>query len=68
MLKLTARQLREKIASRQISSVEATQAVFAAIEKYEPIVGAYISTFREEALERSAKSFKWLSKQVAALA
>jgi aspartyl-tRNA(Asn)/glutamyl-tRNA(Gln) amidotransferase subunit A len=53
MEELTARQLREKIASRQISSVEATEAVFAAIEKYEPIVGAYISTFREQALKRA---------------
>jgi len=50
---LSAKQLRDKIANGQISSVEATEAVFEAIEKYEPLLGAYISTFKEQALGRA---------------
>ena len=53
MQDLSAKQLRDKIADGQISSVEATEAVFEAIEKYEPVIGAYISIFREQALARA---------------
>ena len=42
---ISARELRDKIRARQISSVEATKAVFERIAKLEPVVGAYISTF-----------------------
>ncbi len=51
----SAKQLRDKIAARQTSSVEATKAVFARIAKIEPIVGAYISTFEEQAIARAAE-------------
>jgi aspartyl-tRNA(Asn)/glutamyl-tRNA(Gln) amidotransferase subunit A len=50
---LSARELRDKIAEGQVKSVAATEAVFQAIEKYEPAVGAYISTFRERALAKA---------------
>ncbi|MHC4075392.1 MAG: Asp-tRNA(Asn)/Glu-tRNA(Gln) amidotransferase subunit GatA [Planctomycetota bacterium] len=50
LLNLGCRQLRDKIVSGQVKSLEAVQAVFEAITKYEPVVGAYISTFEEEAL------------------
>ncbi|MHC4335425.1 MAG: Asp-tRNA(Asn)/Glu-tRNA(Gln) amidotransferase subunit GatA [Planctomycetota bacterium] len=50
---LSARELRDKIAAGQVKSVAATEAVFQAIEKYEPAVGAYISTFRERALAKA---------------
>ena len=55
MDQLNAKQLRDKIAARRASSVEATKAVFARIAKIEPIVGAYISTFEEQAIARAAE-------------
>jgi len=54
MEELSANQLRGKIASGQISSLEATKAVFQRIEKLEPIIGAYISTYPDMALEAAA--------------
>jgi len=54
MEQLSARQLRDKITSGELSSVEATKAVFARIAEYEPTIGAYISTFEQQALERAA--------------
>jgi aspartyl-tRNA(Asn)/glutamyl-tRNA(Gln) amidotransferase subunit A len=53
LLNLSCIELRDKIASGQASSVEATKAVFSAIEKNEPVVGAYISTFKERALDKA---------------
>jgi aspartyl-tRNA(Asn)/glutamyl-tRNA(Gln) amidotransferase subunit A len=50
LLNLGCRQLRDKIVSGQVKCLEAVQAVFEVITKYEPVVGAYISTFEEEAL------------------
>jgi len=50
---LSARQLRDRIATGQVKSVAATEAVFGAIGKYEPVVGAYISTFKEQALAKA---------------
>jgi len=46
--------LRDKIAAGQISSLEATKAVFKRIDKLEPIIGAYISTYHDRALETAA--------------
>ncbi|UCD53659.1 MAG: Asp-tRNA(Asn)/Glu-tRNA(Gln) amidotransferase subunit GatA [Phycisphaerales bacterium] len=46
-------ELRDTIASRQISSVEAVEAAFAQIDRLEPTVGAFISLFRDEALARA---------------
>ncbi|MCP4608681.1 MAG: Asp-tRNA(Asn)/Glu-tRNA(Gln) amidotransferase subunit GatA [Planctomycetes bacterium] len=51
---LSAKELRDKIASGQISSLEATKAVFQRIEKLEPVIGAYISTYPDMALEAAA--------------
>jgi aspartyl-tRNA(Asn)/glutamyl-tRNA(Gln) amidotransferase subunit A len=62
MEELSARQLREAIAKGQITSTEATKAVFAAINKYDGAIGAYISTFEEQALARAAE----VDKKVAA--
>ncbi len=47
---LTAKELKEEITARRISSVEATKSVFERISKYEPVIGAYISTFEQQAL------------------
>ena len=52
---LSATELSERITKGRISSVEATGAVFERIEKYEPVLGAYISTFKEQALARAAE-------------
>jgi aspartyl-tRNA(Asn)/glutamyl-tRNA(Gln) amidotransferase subunit A len=52
-MNLTAKELREKIALGEVKSVDVTESVFARIEKYEPTVGAYISTFKEYALARA---------------
>lgn len=47
---LTARQLRDAVASGQVKSVDAVRALFARIEKVEPVVGAYLTLFEEQAL------------------
>jgi len=54
MEELTAKQLRDKIAAGQISSVEATKSVLERIERLEPVIGAYISTYPEIALKTAA--------------
>ncbi len=50
-----AKQLRDKIRGGEISSIEATKAVFERIAKSEPTIGAYISTFKESSLEKAAE-------------
>ncbi len=62
LLNRSCRELRDEIAGGEVSSVEVTKAVFEAIEKYEGQVGAYISTFEKEALERAGE----IDKKVAA--
>jgi aspartyl-tRNA(Asn)/glutamyl-tRNA(Gln) amidotransferase subunit A len=55
MEELSAKELRDKIAAGQISSVEATEATFKRIEQIEPVIGAYISTFKEQALAKAGE-------------
>ena len=62
MENLSAIQLRDKIAAGQVSSVEATEAIFKNIEEREPVIGAYISTYRYKALEKAAE----VDKRIAA--
>jgi len=52
---LSAKELRDRIAAHQISSVEATKTVFERIEQFEPVIGAYISTFKEQALAKAGE-------------
>jgi len=59
---LSARQLRDKIKNREISSVSATKAIFECIAKVEPTIGAYISTFEGEAIQKAAE----IDKRIAA--
>jgi aspartyl-tRNA(Asn)/glutamyl-tRNA(Gln) amidotransferase subunit A len=59
---LSARQLRDKIKTSEISSVEATKAVFERISKLEPIIGAYISIFEKSALDKAAEVDKRIAK------
>jgi aspartyl-tRNA(Asn)/glutamyl-tRNA(Gln) amidotransferase subunit A len=54
MEELSAKALRDKIAAGQISSLEATKAVFKRIDKLEPVIGAYISTYPDRAFEAAA--------------
>lgn len=53
LLNTDCRKLRDQIAAGQVTSIAATEAVFEAIEKYEPVIGAYISTFKEQALSKA---------------
>ena len=55
MENLSAKELRDKIAAGRISSVEATEAIFKNIDEREPVIGAYISTYRDRALEKAAE-------------
>jgi len=59
---LSAKETRDKIAAGRISSVEATKAIFKAIEEREPVIGAYISTYNNTALEKAAE----VDKRIAA--
>ncbi|MHC4890355.1 MAG: Asp-tRNA(Asn)/Glu-tRNA(Gln) amidotransferase subunit GatA [Planctomycetota bacterium] len=53
MEELSAKQLRDKVADGDISSVEATEAVLKNIDEREPVIGAYVSTFEEQALVKA---------------
>ena len=53
MIWQSAKQLRDKIRTREISNVEATKEVFARIAKFEPIVGAYISSFEKQSIQKA---------------
>lgn len=54
ILNLTCLELRDKIACGAVKSVDATQAVFDKIEEADGTIGAYISVFKERALETAA--------------
>ncbi|NLW84417.1 MAG: Asp-tRNA(Asn)/Glu-tRNA(Gln) amidotransferase subunit GatA [Phycisphaerae bacterium] len=60
--RLTALELRNAIAAKKLSSVEAVRDCLGRIEKYDPTLGAYISTFAEKAL-RDAEA---IDKKIAA--
>jgi len=62
MKELGAKQLRDKIAAGKTSSLEATKTVFAAMEKHEAAVGAFISTFKDAAMAKAAE----VDKKIAA--
>ena len=49
----TVKQLRDKIVAGQVKSTEAITAVFRQIEKYEPVIGAYLSLYKEQALKKA---------------
>jgi aspartyl-tRNA(Asn)/glutamyl-tRNA(Gln) amidotransferase subunit A len=52
---LTAMELRDRIAARQTRSVEATEAVLNRIERLDPKIGAYLSVFRDGALQAAGE-------------
>jgi len=62
LLHIDCKELRDQIAAGQIKSVAAVEAVFANIEKYEPVIGAYITTFKQQALDKAEE----VDKKIAA--
>ena len=55
MQNCSAKQLRDQIAIGQVSSVKAAETIFENIRQYEPLIGAYISTFKDQALSRAGE-------------
>jgi aspartyl-tRNA(Asn)/glutamyl-tRNA(Gln) amidotransferase subunit A len=55
LLNMDCKQLRDRIAAGEVKSTAATQAVFESIERNEPVIGAYISTFKERALANAGE-------------
>ncbi|MHC4158737.1 MAG: Asp-tRNA(Asn)/Glu-tRNA(Gln) amidotransferase subunit GatA [Planctomycetota bacterium] len=53
LLNTNCRELRDKIAGGKIKSAVATEAVLETIKKYEPIVGAYLQIYEQEAMTRA---------------
>jgi len=53
LLGLSCKQLRDRIKAGKVKSSTATKAVFESIEREEPVLGAYISTFKEQALAKA---------------
>ena len=62
LLDMDCRQLRDRIAAKTVKSLEATEAVFEAMGQYERAIGAYLSTFREQAVEKAVE----VDKRIAA--
>ncbi len=58
----SAKELRDKIKTGEISSVKATEAVFERIADSEPTIGAYISTFEKSALDKAGEVDKRIAK------
>jgi len=53
MEEMSAKELHDKIAAGEVTSVQATKMVLARIKKLDPEIGAYISTFGSDALEKA---------------
>jgi aspartyl-tRNA(Asn)/glutamyl-tRNA(Gln) amidotransferase subunit A len=49
----SAKQLRDKIVAGDVKSVDAVKVVFDRIETIEPKVGAYLSLYKEQAMEQA---------------
>jgi aspartyl-tRNA(Asn)/glutamyl-tRNA(Gln) amidotransferase subunit A len=54
LFELTIHELHERLKKREVSAVEATEAMLARIEAVEPRVNAFITVTREEALQAAA--------------
>jgi len=53
ILKLTCRGLRDSIAKGEVKSSDAVSAVFEQIEKHDAKIGAFLSTFKQDALKKA---------------
>jgi aspartyl-tRNA(Asn)/glutamyl-tRNA(Gln) amidotransferase subunit A len=61
LLNLSCTQVRDAIARREVTSLAATEAVFAAVAKLDPKVGAYLTLCEDAALSRAAEIDKELA-------
>ncbi|MBN1787123.1 MAG: Asp-tRNA(Asn)/Glu-tRNA(Gln) amidotransferase subunit GatA [Sedimentisphaerales bacterium] len=62
ILNLTCKQLRDSIAKGDVKSSDAVSAVFERIEKYDTRIGAFLSTFKTEALTQAGKVDEKIAK------
>jgi aspartyl-tRNA(Asn)/glutamyl-tRNA(Gln) amidotransferase subunit A len=62
ILKLTCRELRDSIAKGEVKSSEAVSAVFERIEKYDGQIGAYLNTYKNDALGKAKEVDGKISK------
>jgi aspartyl-tRNA(Asn)/glutamyl-tRNA(Gln) amidotransferase subunit A len=61
MLKLTLKELRDKISAGQVTSTDAVNSVFERIEKLDASIGAFISTYKDKALKTATDVDKRIS-------
>lgn len=59
---LSVKQLRDAIAAGKVKSLDAVTGIFDRIDRYDAKIGAYISTFKERALQKAAQ----IDKKIAA--
>ncbi len=62
ILNLTCKQLRDSIAKGQVKSSDAVSAVFERIEKHDTQIGAFLNTFKQDALARAEKIDEKIAK------
>ena len=62
ILTLTCRELRDSIAKGQVKSSEAVSSVFAQIEKHDAQIGAFLSTFKQDAMQKAKEIDEKISK------
>lgn len=61
LLRLTCKQLGDEIAAGRVKSADAVEVVFAQIEKHDPEIAAFLSTFKDRASEQAGKIDKKIS-------
>lgn len=62
ILKLTCRELRDLIAKGEVKSSDAVSAVFMQIEKHDAKIGAFLSTFKEDAIRKAKEVDEKISR------
>ncbi|PKL46846.1 MAG: Asp-tRNA(Asn)/Glu-tRNA(Gln) amidotransferase GatCAB subunit A [Planctomycetes bacterium HGW-Planctomycetes-1] len=62
LLGFSCRQLRDEIAAGRTKSTDATGTVFTQIEKYDGQIGAFLSTFKQDALKRAKEIDEKIAK------
>jgi aspartyl-tRNA(Asn)/glutamyl-tRNA(Gln) amidotransferase subunit A len=62
ILNLTCKQLRDSIAKGEVKSSDAVSAVFERIEKHDAQIGAFLSTFKQDALAKAKEIDEKIAK------
>jgi aspartyl-tRNA(Asn)/glutamyl-tRNA(Gln) amidotransferase subunit A len=62
ILKFSCRDLRARIAKGEVKSSDAVSVVFGRIEKYDGQIGAFLSTFKQDALKRAKEIDEKIAK------